>query len=285
MSLAIIPPKLRAAALRALAVSMCGFALPAAGHDAARPLAGALLITGSSTMAPLVAAMAERFRAIHPGVRIDVQTGGSGRGIADVRARKADIGMASRALGAVDADLHGLPVARDGVAIVVHKDNPVRALGASEVVGIYTGRLTRWKQLGGRDAAIVVAAADAGRGSSELFAQYFRLARSELRLQRTVGDNAERMRLLVEQPDAIVYMSVGEAERSVQAGAPLRPLPVAGVAATSRNILTGNYPIARPLSLVTRGRPSGLAAAFIDFCVSSQVTDLVVAHDFVPYLD
>lgn len=126
---------------------------------------------------------------------------------------------------------------------------------------------------------------DAGRGSSELFAQYFGLTRADLEPHRLAGDNAVRMQLLAKQPDAIVYLSVGEAEHNVRAGAPIRPLAVAGVAATSRNILTGNYPIARPLSLVTRGRPAGLAAAFIDFCVSSRVTDIVVAHDFAPYLD
>ena len=58
-----------------------------------------------------------------------------------------------------------------------------------------------------------------------------------------------------------------------------------GVSATSRNIRAGNYPISRPLTLVTRGRPAGLAKAFIDFCASSQGTDIVIAHDFVPYLD
>ena len=57
------------------------------------------------------------------------------------------------------------------------------------------------------------------------------------------------------------------------------------MAATSRNIRNGNFPISRPLTLVTRGQPTGLTKVFIEYCVSSQVTDLVIAHDFVPYLD
>ena len=246
---------------------------------------GRLLITGSSTTAPLVSAIAKRFQALHPGVSIEVQTGGSGRGLADARQGKADIGMVSRALGEAEQDVHGLPIARDGVAIVVHKNNPVRALSDTQVADIYSGKVANWKQVGGRDAPILTVIAEAGRSSSELFGHYFHLSRDAIKAQRTVGDNALRLKLLIEQPDAILYMSVGEAERNAQSGAPIRLLPAGGVAATSRNIRNGNFPIARPLTLVTRARPAGLAKLFIEYCASSQVTDIVIAHDFVPYLD
>lgn len=248
-------------------------------------LAGHLLITGSSTAAPLVSAMAKRFEAHHPGVSIEVQTGGSGRGIADARQGRADIGMVSRALGEAEQDLVGAPIARDGVALIVHKSNPVRALSDDQVIGIYTGKFTNWKQLGGRDAPILTVAADDRRSSAELFGHYFHLTRDAIKAQRTVGDNALRVKLLAENPSAIVYMSVGEAERAAHAGTPIRALPVAGVEATSRNIRNGNFPISRPLTLVTRAEPVGLAKAFVDYCVSSQVTDIVIAFDFVPYLD
>jgi phosphate transport system substrate-binding protein len=259
--------------------------VPAQARDAGEAVTGRLLVTGSSTMAPLVSAIAKRFQALHPGVHIEVQTGGSGRGLADARQGKADIGMVSRALGDAERDLQGLPIARDGVAVVVHKDNPVRTLSDAQVVGIYTGKLGNWKQVGGRDAPILTVTPEAGRSAPELFAHYFRLSRDAIKAQRTVGDNALRLKLLAEQPDAILYMSIGEAERSAQSGAPIRTLPAGGVAATSRNIRNGNYPISRALTLVTRERPTGLARAFIEYCVSSQITDIVVAHDFVPYLD
>jgi phosphate transport system substrate-binding protein len=259
--------------------------VPAQTHVAADAATGHLLITGSSTTAPLVSAIARRFQAQHPGVSIEVQAGGSGRGLADARQGKADIGMVSRALGEAEKDLVGLPIARDGVAVVVHRDNPVRSLSDAQVVGIYTGKLTNWKQVGGRAAPILTAVAEEKRSSTELFDHYFHLTRDAIKAQRTVGDNALRIKLLAENPDAILYMSVGEAERSALAGVPIRPLPAGGVAATSRNIRNGNFPISRPLTLVTRGEPSGLTKVFIEYCVSSQVTDLVIAHDFVPYLD
>lgn len=244
-----------------------------------------LRIAGSSTMAPLVAAIAQRFHASHPKVEIQVESGGSGRGLADARAGKVDIGMVSRALGDADRDLYSLPIGRDGVAVVVHGSNPVRALSPRQVADIYTGKIHNWKQVGGRDAPIVVIKSEEKRSSSELFTHYFQLHYADLKSQMVAGDNAERIGLMLKHPNAILYMSVGEAERNAQKGVPLKLLPVEGIAATSRAIRSGDYPIARALTLVTRGTPSGLVKRFIEFAASAQVSDLVVAHDFVPYLD
>lgn len=257
-------------------------AVPPARDDSA---SGRLVISGSSTMAPLLAAIAKRFQTLHPAVQIEVSAGGSGRGLADARTGKADIGMVSRAMTEAEQDLQGLPIARDGVALLVHRDNPVRSISDSQVQAIYTGRLSNWKQLGGRDAPILAVTAEPGRGSADMFGQYFRLSLADLRPLRKVGDNSTRIELLTEHSNAILYMSVGEAERSAAMGAPIRLLPVAGVPASSRNIRNGDYPIARALTLVTRAGRTGLAKTFLEFCVSSQITDLVIAHDFVPYLD
>jgi phosphate transport system substrate-binding protein len=257
----------------------------AAEAQPVEPASGQLLLTGSSTMAPLVTAIAKRFQTLHPGVRVEVQMGGSGRGIADARQGKADIGMASRALTEKERDLQGFPIARDGVTLVVHKTNPVSSLTDRQVVEIYSGRITNWKQLGGRDAAILVVKAGPTFSSTELFIHYFDIGYADIKAQRLVGNNPARIKLLIENPDALLYMSVGEAERKAQVGVPIKLLPVGGVAATSKNIRNGNFPISRPLTLVTRELPKGLARTFIEFALSSQVTDLVIAHDFVPYLD
>jgi phosphate transport system substrate-binding protein len=57
------------------------------------------------------------------------------------------------------------------------------------------------------------------------------------------------------------------------------------VAATTKNIRNGNFPISRPLLLLTKELPTGLVKDFITFSLSSQITDIVLQHDFVPYLD
>lgn len=246
---------------------------------------GRLRIAGSSTMAPLVTAIARRLHARYPQVDISIEAGGSGRGLDDARAGKADIGMVSRALGEGDKDLYSLPIGRDGVALVVHRANPVRSLTPRQIADIYSGKISNWKQVGGANAPIFVIKSEEKRSSSELFTHYFQLRYEDMKSQLVAGDNAERIELLLKHPNAIVYMSVGEAERNAQKGVPLKLLPIDGVAASSRAIRSGDYPLARPLTLVTKGTPAGLTKLFIEYAASSQVSDLVVAHDFVPYLD
>jgi len=110
---------------------------------------GRLVITGSSTMAPLLLEIGKRFEATHPDTRIDVQTGGSSRGIADTINGLADIGMASRALKPQEKHLHGSVVARDGIGIILHTSNPIQELTNVQVRSIYNGEIANWQQIGG----------------------------------------------------------------------------------------------------------------------------------------
>jgi len=247
--------------------------------------AGHLLLTGSSTMAPLVGDIVKRFQTLHPGVQVQVAAGGSGRGISDTRAGKNDIGMVSRPLTEQEGDLYGVPIARDGISVVVHRDNPVRHLSRQQVTAIFTGTIGNWKRVGGRDAPIAVINPKAGYSSAELFTHYFGVDYAAIKATRLAGDNPARIAAIVDDPGGISYVSVGEGERRIQAGTPIKLLPVDGVAASSKTIRSGDFPISRPLTLVTRGRPTGLARTFIEFALSSQVTDLILANDFVPYLD
>ena len=99
------------------------------------------------------------------------------------------------------------------------------------------------------------------------------------------GDNPVTIAAVAADPDAIGYVSSGEAERTANAGAAIRIVPVGGVMPTGRNVITGNYPLTRPLSLITRGLPAGAAKEFINYCLSSKVVDLIERFDFVPYED
>ena len=266
--------------LSTLLLSGVSRAEPSAPLPAAR-----LLLTGSTTMAPLLVEVAKRFQSLHPGIRIEVQMGGSGRGISDARQGKAEIGMVSRALGESEHDLYSIPIARDGVAVIVHKDNPIKALSDRQLLDIYSGKIANWRQVGGRDALLQALAGAQEGGSSELLTHYLRLPYEQIKAQGRIGPNAERIAAVAADPHAVIWLSVGEAERKARDGVPIKLLAIGGVPASSRNVRTGNYPISRPLTLVTRGTPSGRTRAFIEYCVSSQVTDLVLAFDFVPYLD
>ncbi len=261
----------------ALAVTLLGGCANHADRAANR-----LVITGSSTVAPLVAEIGKRFEAAHPGTRVDVQTGGSSRGIADARNGLADIGMASRALAAGEEDLHAFPIARDGVCVFVHRDNPVSQLTDGQIAAIYTGRLRNWSEVGGADAPITVVNKAEGRATLAVFLDHLRLAGSEIRADVIVGDNEQGIKTVVADPNAIAYVSIGTAEFSATHGVPVKLLPAGGVAATTERLADGSFPLARPLNLVTRDAPVGLTKEFIDFARSCEVDDLARELYFVP---
>lgn len=249
---------------------------------AADQLTGKLVITGASTLAPLIGEIGKRFESLHPKVRIDVQSGGSSRGVADTRQGLADIGMVSRAMKDDERDLSAFPVARDGVCPILHQENPVQALTDEQIVEIYTGKISNWKLVGGKDAPITVVNKADGRSTLEVFLQYFKLKNSDVKAQVVIGDNEQGVKTVAGNPHAIGYVSIGTAEYDAIHGVPIKLLPIGGVAASTENVRTGVFPLSRPLHLVTRTTPSGLAKAFIEYAQSKAVHDLISQQYFVP---
>lgn len=243
---------------------------------------GRLILSGSSTIAPLAGEIGKRFESLHPGVRIDVQSGGSSRGIADVRRGTADIGMASRALKPEESDLVAQTIALDGVAVILHRDNPVAALSKAEVVAIYTGKTGNWSRVGGVDAPITVVTKAEGRSTLELFLGHFRLAAEAIRPSIIIGDNLQGILTVTGDPHAIGYVSIGTAEHEASSGRAIKLLAMDGITPTVANVRNGSFPLSRQLNLVTHGPAPPLAQAFIDYAASSAVADVVEARYFVP---
>lgn len=250
---------------------------------ASAPLAGKLLITGSSTMAPLVEDLAKRFRARHPGVAITVETGGSGRGVGDALAGRADIGMASRELSPTEQALFAIPIARDGVAFVAHKDNPVKGLTRAQAIEIFTGKIANWKSLGGADARIDVVSRPPGRSTMEIVPHYLGIAVAEIKAAQLIGENDDLARYVAANRNAIAFLSVGAADDATQKGRQLKPLALDGIAPGIGSVHDGSWPMSRPLNLLTRRVPAGAAKAFIEFALSPAAREAILEHDFVPY--
>jgi phosphate transport system substrate-binding protein len=241
-----------------------------------------LIITGSSTVAPLVAEIAKRFETQNRGVRIDVQTGGSSRGVNDARAGIADIGMVSRALNKEEQDLKSFLLANDGMSVIVHKTNQVQTLTREQIVDIYTGKITNWKDAGGKDEKITVVNKAEGRSTLELFLAFFKLNNRDIKAQVVIGDNQQGVKTVSGNPGAIGYVSIGTAEFEAQNGVPIKLLPLGGIAPTTENVRNGTFPLSRPINIVTKNIPQGLQKQFIDFATSPAVTDLVKEQYFVP---
>ena len=248
-------------------------------------LSGKLVITGASTLAPLIAEIGKRFESLYPKVRVDVQTGGSSRGVADARQGLADIGMVSRAMKDAEKDLHAFPVARDGVGVILHKDNPVQTLTDEQVVAIYSGKITNWKDVGGKDAPITVVNKAEGRSTLEVFLHHFKLKNADVKAQVVIGDNEQGVKTVAGNRNSIGYVSIGTAEYDESQGVPIKLLPVGGVVASTETVQNGTFPLSRPLHIITRTPPAGLAKAFIDFAQSKAVHDIITQQYFVPLGD
>lgn len=248
-------------------------------------LSGKLVVTGASTLAPLIGEIGKRFERLYLKVRVDVQTGGSSRGVADARQGLADIGMVSRAMKDEEKDLYAFPVARDGVGIILHKENLIQALTDEQVIAIYTGKITNWKDVGGKDAAITVVNKAEGRSTLEVFLHYFKLKNMDVKAQVVIGDNEQGVKTVAGNRNAIGYVSIGTAEYDETQGVPIKLLPTGGVAASTETVRNGTFPISRPLHIVTRTPPTGLAKAFIEYAQSHAVHDIIKQQYFVPLVD
>jgi phosphate transport system substrate-binding protein len=240
-----------------------------------------LVLTGSGSMTPLLRDIGQRFESSHPGVRVDVQGGGSARGVADARQGLADIGMVARSLRPEEAMLYATPIARDAMCLIVNRANPVKALSDDQVVRIYTRSVSNWKEVGGPDLPIVLVHMTEGRALLDLFLDHFKLRSTQIRADALIQDSEQGLQAVAARPGAIAYVSCSQAE-VVSPNMPIRSLPCEGILPTTENVRNGTYPLSRPLQLVTRETPKGLVAEFIDFARSNAVHDLIQKYHFIP---
>lgn len=240
-----------------------------------------IIISGASTIAPLIAEIAKRYERENPGIQIDVQSGGSSRGIAEARSGLADIGMVSRDLKASERELTDYPIARDGIAVIVHKSNPIMNLSKEQVRNIYLGHITNWKELGGADMPITVVNKASGRSTLELFADFMGLDPADIKANIVIGENEQGIKTVANSPGAIGYVSIGTAEYSERSGTALKLISLGGQTPSTRNVADKQYDLSRTLNLVTKEKPRVTVSNFIDYVRSASVKDLVQEQYFV----
>ncbi len=253
-------------------------------------------IKGSDTMVNLGQAWAEAFNKKNPVVNIAVTGGGSGTGIAALIAGTADIAECSRTMKEKEIDKakqNGITpveftVALDGLAVVVHPDNPVSKLTIDELFDIFTGRITNWNQLGGKDLPIVILSREVNSGTHVYFKEHV------LRKGNEKGtEEFSPMALLMpssqaiadevsQNPNAIGYYGMGYISKQQKVVAVAKDRNSPYIEPTIENVKNGKYPISRPLLMYTKGEPKGAVKEFLDFALSSEGQEIVIKTDFVP---
>ena len=233
---------------------------------------------GSTTLQPVAEMLAEAFMKEHGTVEVVIQGGGSSVGIESCAKGTVDIGASSRELKAGEPDLTRHLLARDAIAVIVHKDNQVAGLTKGQIRDIFAGGITNWEEVGGKDQAIHVAAREEGSGTRSTFEG---LVMGDERVTKgAILESSNGMLRLVVAGDtqAISFVSYGYVDSSVKA------LAIDGVELTAENAKGGTYPLVRPLYFLTRGGPEGLVKEFIDFCLGVEGQSIVEQEGYLSAL-
>jgi len=251
---------------------------------------------GSDTMVNLALAWTEAYASQQSEVRISVTGGGSGTGIAALINGTVDIANASRAMKPEEVErarANGIEpvehiVADDAIAVVVNPTNPISALTIDQLSDIFTGKITRWRGVGGADRPIVLLSRESNSGTHIYFLeQVLRKGKKENQSlfspDTLLMPSSEGISVEVRQnPNAIGYDGLGYVtpdQKTIKvarrAGAPYVPPSI-------ETVKEGSYPIARSLYMYTSGQPTGIIREYLDWITSAEGQEIVEELGFVP---
>lgn len=242
-----------------------------------------IVLQGSTTVLPIAQKAAEAFMQKNPKADISVRGGGSGTGIAALIDGICDIADASRpmkkkeVLKAKERGVNPIPfvIAKDGIAVIVHPSNPVSKLSLSQIKDIYTGKISNWSRLGGRNQKIVVISRDIASGTYETFNELV-LKKEKVRADALrQASNLSVANIVSRVKGSIGYVGLGYLSRKLKA------LSVNGVKPSTETVVKDTYPISRPLFMYTNGKPKGLVKNFINFVMGRQGQRIVKEVGFV----
>jgi phosphate transport system substrate-binding protein len=243
-------------------------------------LTGSITIDGSSALQPLVQAAADNIKKNNPELSIIVNAGGSGKGLTDVSNKSVDIGnsdvFAEDKLSADKASaLVDHKVCIVGVAAVVNPEVTVTSLTKEQLISIFTGKTTNWKDVGGSNQKIVIISRPSSSGTRTLFKN------------KALDNNEEASGTALQQDDSgILEQTVAQTKGAIgylalsytKDKTDIKLLELDGVAPTYENIYSGKYPVWGYEHMYTNGEPSGAAKSFLEYMTSSEfaatITDM-----------
>ena len=238
---------------------------------------GSVSTDGSTSMEKVIGALGEAFQN-DTGISFTYNPTGSGSGIKAVQEGRCDIGLSSRGLKDEEkaAGLNGTILAYDGIAIIVHPENPVADLSLETIAKIYTGEITNWSEVGGSDAEIVLIGREAGSGTRDGF-ESITDTEDACKYRQELTSTGDVITTVSQNPGAIGYASVASVKDTVKA------VTVNGVAPTEATIKDGSYVVQRPFVLVTKAdtKLSEAAQKFFDYITSADANEIISAAGVV----
>jgi len=228
-------------------------------------------VAGSTAMTPLLAELARAYHTHFPQVTVVVEGGGSRLGLARVKAGQVALGASSWLPEDQARAVWSAPVAIDGIAVVVHPDNPVSGLSLAQLQAVFSGRLWNWTELGSRGEVQVVSRED-GSGTRTAFEAKVMEGQKVTPAALVMPGSGTVVDYVAAHPEAIGYVSAGYLSKEVKA------LVVEGMRPTPETVSAGTYHLTRPLFLIASGEPTGAARSFVDFALGSEGQGIVGQH-------
>ncbi len=245
----------------------------------ATELSGSLQVNGSTTVTPIAQGWAEAFNEKNPEVDVVISGTGSGNGIAALINGTTEIAMASREMKdeekeQIKGEVKEYVVGLDALAVIVNPDNSVKSLSLAQLKDIFTGKITNWKDVGGKDAEILVYTRDSSSGTYEYFKESVLEKEEFVANARSAASNAAMASSIAQEETAIGYCGLAFIGSSIK-GLPVSAEGKSPVEPTVETAKSGEYPIVRNLYMYTIGEAKGLAKAFLDFGFSTEGQDIV----------
>ncbi len=238
-----------------------------------KELSGSISLAGSTSMEKLCEAMSESFMEENPGVTVTVEYTGSSAGLESLSSGSVDIGNASRALKDEEKENDAVEniVAIDGIAVITEKDNTVDDISSEDLAKVYSGEITNWSELGGKDEAIVVIGREAGSGTRDAFEELLEV-KDNCDYAQELDSTGGVLAKVSSTPGAIGYVSLDVVDDSVIG------MKIDGVEPTEEEILAGNYVLQRPFVMATKGdisQQNELVQAWFDYINSDAGKEVI----------
>jgi len=220
-------------------------------------------VGGSTSVTPLMELFADAYKAVKPNIKVNISATGSGDGITNAGVTY-QIGMSSRELTAAEQGkgLKETIIAIDGIAAIVNKNNAVANLTIEQIRGIFTGTITNWNQVGGRNATIAVVSREEGSGTRGAFEELVGFQNKLLGNANQLTSTGAILANIAQNQDAIGYISIGSLNDTVKA------VSVGGVIASEANVANGTYKIARPFIVLTGSNVRSESTEFVNWMLS-----------------
>ena len=241
-----------------------------ATRDSSESNGESITAVGSTALQPLVEAASEEYISDHPGVFINVQGGGSGTGLSQIESGAVQMGnsdlFAEEKSGIDPKGLVDHRVAVVGVAPIVNKDTGVSNLTTEQLIKVFTGKVTNWRQVGGKNIPVTLINRSQGSGTRVTFEQYGLNGKESAVAQEQ--DSSGTVRQIVgTTPGAVSYVAFGYLNDSV------KPLKLNGIAPTATNVKNNQWKIWSYEHIYTNGQPKGLTKTFLSFLKGKHIQE------------